>query len=362
MKITLGKKPTKNGFSLYLDISHRGQRKKEYLGLILKNGKEFKEYNKETKALANKLLSQRTFNISYNEHGFVSESQKKKKFIEYFEETAMGKKSANYHTTLGHLKKYFKENVYLSSITTKTVKEFTQYLANKGVSNNSINQYLTLIKVILNQAKQDKLILEVPAIARLKKTEVKKEYLIESEIKLLMESDKTSDTEMVRELKRAFLFCCFTGLRFSDAKKIKYSDIVENEIQIRQQKTSGLLTIPLNEIAASLISDRKTVNIDNTIFNLPSAQYTQDILKKWISETGIKKHITYHSSRHTFATLSLSLGIDLYTVSKFLGHSNIAMTQVYAKISDAHKKEQMNKFNQFKLKKNGLTVIQNEGI
>lgn len=76
---------------------------------------------------------------------------------------------------------------------------------------------------------------------------------------------------------------------------------------------------------------------DNVFARLPKEQYLNDLIKAWAKETELSKHVTFHTSRHTFATLLLTLGADLYTVSKLLGHANMKTTQIYGKIVDQKK-------------------------
>ena len=152
-------------------------------------------------------------------------------------------------------------------------------------------------------------------------------------------------------VKKAFLFSCFTGLRYSDMKTLKWSEIHKAAdgktlyIEHQQVKTKNKVTIPLSNEALKWMP-LKSKDDDRVFHQLRITSTTVEVvLGEWMQEAGIKKHITYHCSRHTAATLLLTLGADLYTVSKILGHRSIRMTEVYAKIVDKKKIETMNLVN-----------------
>lgn len=149
------------------------------------------------------------------------------------------------------------------------------------------------------------------------------------------------------ELKKAFLFSALTGLRWSDIEKLKWSEIQHSNdygyyIRFRQKKTKGAETQPISEQAVSLLGERKEP--DDKIFDaLHYSAWSNLKLQQWIYKAGIHKDITFHCARHTYATLQLTLGTDIYTVSKMLGHKELRTTQIYAKIIDEKKHEAANK-------------------
>lgn len=152
-------------------------------------------------------------------------------------------------------------------------------------------------------------------------------------------------------VKKAFLFSCFTGLRYSDMMALKWNEIHKAAdgktlyIEHEQVKTKNTVTIPLSNEALKWMP-RKSKDSERVFHQLRITSTTVEVvLGEWMQEAGIQKHITYHCSRHTAATLLLTLGADLYTVSKILGHQSIRMTEVYAKIVDKKKIETMNLVN-----------------
>ena len=173
-----------------------------------------------------------------------------------------------------------------------------------------------------------------------------REFLTIEEVKQLMATPCRYDI-----VKRAFLFSCFTGLRYSDIKSLLWSEIRKAAdgrtlfLEHPQVKTRKIVTVPLSEEALKWMPKQQK-DKEHVFHQLQITSTTVEvILGEWMKEAGIEKHITYHCSRHTAATMLLTLGADLYTVSKILGHSSIKMTEVYAKIVDKKKLETVNLVN-----------------
>lgn len=152
----------------------------------------------------------------------------------------------------------------------------------------------------------------------------------------------------VPELKQAALFSAFTGLRHSDVVALTWGIIQKDNagwvIRFTQQKTKGVEDLPISDEAVDLLGERGTDDaiIFEGITKYSDPWYNQR-LKKWVEDAGITKRISFHCFRHTFATLLLSQGADLYTVSKMLGHRDIKTTQIYGKIADKLKRDAANK-------------------
>jgi integrase len=148
-------------------------------------------------------------------------------------------------------------------------------------------------------------------------------------------------------LKNAFLFSALTGLRFSDIQKLTWNEVqhsTENGYYIRfqQKKTKGQETLPISEEANSLLGNRG--NSGNKVFQgLTYSDFNNQKLREWMIRSGIEKDITFHCARHTYATLQLSLGTDVFTVSRLLGHKSMKTTEIYLKIIDEKKKQAANR-------------------
>lgn len=151
------------------------------------------------------------------------------------------------------------------------------------------------------------------------------------------------------QIKRAFLFSCFSGLRISDIKTLKWGDLKANSdgmaIEKLQVKTKQQITIPLSANALEWLPDRGAGKDGGLVFVLPSYFTINRGVKKWAMDAGIKKDVTFHIARHTFATTLLSLGADIYTTSKLLGHKNLRTTQIYAEVVNKKKVEAVNLFD-----------------
>lgn len=148
-------------------------------------------------------------------------------------------------------------------------------------------------------------------------------------------------------LKQAALFSALTGLRFSDIEKMVWSELefIEGQghfIHFTQQKSEGVETMPISEQAFGLLGERRQPT-DKVFKGLVYSAWTNSHLLKWLTKAEITKNVTFHSFRHTFATLQLSKGTDIYTVSKMLGHRDLKTTQIYAKIIDQTKRAAANK-------------------
>jgi integrase len=339
MSVKLRKKKTKRGESLYLDIYHNGQREYEFLKIHLTKDRES---NKEKMKIAESIRAKKELEILSGAHGLTPKFKRKANFVEYFEKITLEKKSpSNYANTLNYLKKFTGGTIKFLHINEKWLDDFKAYLLKK-VSNTSANTYYTALKTVLKKAVKEKIIHENPAqyTDSIKTNEVERVYLTHEEL------NKLSCTECLNsEVKRAFLFACYTGLRFSDLKKLTWGKIQpengRHKLQYRQKKTGGFEYFPLSETANKLLKDDSNIiNLPNKqVFKLPVLRYYNYVLKQWAKNAGIGKYLSSHVARHTFATLALTNGVDLYTVSKLLGHRDIAATQIYAKIIDKKKEE-----------------------
>ena len=174
--------------------------------------------------------------------------------------------------------------------------------------------------------------------------EIEREFLTLDELKKLQKAV----TNFNPVIRNAFLFACFTGLRFSDIKSLKWSEIHEDQIVIRPEKTTNtsgkIMYLPLSEQAKQILNNqnRESIN-DNIFFDLPTNRYVNTKLKEWAKLAGINKNLHFHISRHTFGTLGITFGIDLYAMQKLLGHSTSTMTQHYAKIVNEKMKSEVSK-------------------
>ena len=275
-------------------------------------------------------------------------------FLEYFRE--MEKKrhaqfSEAISTTWNRVYENFKifingDTIPFSKIDLKLIEEFRLYLlsAKRGgfktgtISPNTASTYFSVLKAVLKQAFIDGyLTIDLSAKAKsIQGRESRREYLTVEELNTL------ARTPFDPIVKRAALFSALTGLRHSDIQKLTWAEIEEfnggYRLNFTQQKTKGVEYMPISKQAYQLCGERKDDEL--LVFaGLPDPSWISKPLERWIKQAGITKHITFHCFRHTFATLQLASGTDIYTVSKLLGHTNVKTTQVYAKVVDEKKEK-----------------------
>ncbi|MBN2778865.1 MAG: site-specific integrase [Bacteroidales bacterium] len=138
--------------------------------------------------------------------------------------------------------------------------------------------------------------------------------------------------ERIKHCARAFLFQCYTGLRYSDLKQLKFDQIQSNSIRLKTQKTEEIIYIPISSRAQSILNVMDRTK--SYVFKIPTNQKYNDALKEVGIEAKIAKALTSHVARHTFATISIDLGIPIEIISKLLGHKKIKTTQIYAQIKN----------------------------
>jgi len=354
MGIQIREKKRANGrISLYLDIYHAGKRSYDFLDIYLTKDRQA---NKESMALAENIKAKRIIELQNLEHGFIPAFKKKINFIEYFEKktnernekkTADGRYIAfdcTYNSTLKHLKDFTGASIHFSAITEEWLEEFKKYLLTK-MKQITAHTYFAKVKAVLHEAQKEKIIITNPAdnVSNFPKPESERTFLT------LEELNKLSNTPCSKpDVKRAFLFCCCTGLRLSDMANLKWKQLEGDKITFTQRKTGVVQYHPLNSTAKKFIWQGRDSNIlstpDSYIFSdLGGKSHVCIYLKEWFKSAGIQKKYTFHSSRHTFATSLLTSGTDIYTVSKLLGHTNVATTAIYAKVIDQKKEDAVNR-------------------
>ena len=195
----------------------------------------------------------------------------------------------------------------------------------------------TIFKSSLSRAVKENIIPSNPARhLTIKKVDVDREFLTIEEMQKL--KDTPCDDEAV---KSAFFFSCFTGLRISDIEALTFDNIENGYLKFKQKKTNGIDRMKLHPEAMKIVDELRAFSNSNDarIFNLKSNPVVNKHLRHWVRDSGISKKITFHCARHTFATLCMTYDVDLYTVSKLLGHRDIKSTQIYAKLIDKKKDE-----------------------
>lgn len=363
--IRVRQKPLQNdNISLYLDIYRDGKRSYEFLKLYLipERTKEDKEKNRQTMQLANSIKSKRIVEMQNGEYGFKSEFATNTLFYPYYRamcQKRLGAESrgnwGNWFSCLHHLLIYDKnEKLTFADITQEWVQGFHDYLDDEAVAwshdyrkrikdkplaRNSKLSYFNKLRACLNQAFEDRIIPTNPAryVENFKAEEGTRMYLTIDEVRKLAQTV----CEYPR-IKAAFLFSCLTGLRRSDILKLIWGDVHQQgeftRIIFRQKKTHGQEYLDITPQAAELMGERGKSN-EQVFQDIHSPTCTNKTIQEWVLRAGIDKKITFHCGRHSFATMMLDLGTDIYTVSKLLGHRELSTTQIYAKVMDKNKQK-----------------------
>jgi site-specific recombinase XerD len=227
------------------------------------------------------------------------------------------------------------------------IEEYTAFIANyqskmvEKLAANSQKNMIRCLQAVLNEAYKDEIITFNPnhAIELPKGEQKQKEFLTLHELQTLYATDCKSDT-----VKRISLFSALTGLRHSDCVGLRWENITGGKtpsIKFAQKKTKTLVYMPISAEAFELCGQRKKED-DQVFEGAVSSQVCNTVIADWVKKAGITKDITFHCFRHTFATLQLTHGTDIYTVSKMLGHADVKTTQIYAQIVDEKKQKAAN--------------------
>ncbi|GEN71185.1 site-specific integrase [Chryseobacterium lathyri] len=265
---------------------------------------------------------------------------------------------SKYKTLLKHLRnfaivKYGYSDVPFSDLNCDFVQNFDYYLRDdRSLTHNSIWLYMIGFTSVCRLARSRKHLAFNP-FSEYKNTKKDKDrgYLLRNELEQLVifDCDKRKD-ELVKDL---FVFSCFTGLSYSDIKGLKNSNIQDffdgnRWIIVRRKKTSTSSNVMLLDIPKMIIRKYEGLSKEGRIFPVPCntvCNYSLQRTSKLIPCLENKK-VTFHLARHTFATLFLSEGVPLESLSKMMGHKNIATTQIYAKILNEKVGKDMQKVSQ----------------
>jgi site-specific recombinase XerD len=241
-----------------------------------------------------------------------------------------------YEITLKKMQR-FRKQLNFADLNVDFINEYKSYCKKLGNCQNSINANLKNIKTFARLAYKAGLApFDLFGDVRISNIEPIRNFLTESELnKIYLYYKLNRFHENEKDILRPFLFSCFTGLRFSDVKALKFANIQDDFIRVKMIKTERLdkeVKIPFCDTAREMINfQRKT----KTVFSMYSEQYMNRQLKELCHASGIQKDITFHCARHTFATIYLRNSQNDYKgLQKLLGHANIAETMKYAHVSD----------------------------
>lgn len=365
--VRLREKALANGVhSLYLDIYVNGKRSYEFLKLYLipENNPQAKVQNDNTMRAANTIKLNRILEITNNKAGLKNTSIRAKMLLKDWMENfrkAQEQKGVKdqklIHNTIHALTAY-NINVAMKDVNRDYIVGLTNFLRNvyrsprgKKLKDYSVINYLGCLRNALNMAVREDVIADNPIMKlstqdKVKAPENQREFLTIEEVQKLEATDSSYP-----HIKQAFLFACYTGLRCSDVRSITWGKIIKDGEKFRLHtvmfKTKRPFYIPLSKKAMQWMPERGDKTDNDLIFErIPVQVNTKLYLQPWLDKAGITKPITFHCSRHTFGTMMLTLGADIYTTSKLLGHTKVEVTQIYAKIINKKKDDAVSLIDQ----------------
>ncbi len=367
MKITLKQKSLKDGrISLYIEyykgstVDANNKRKHlrdfEFLQMyLLPNPKtaQEKRVNKETLELAESILTIKKTEYVQGKYDMKNTIKSKRTFLKFFEELTDEKMKedtsnnyGNWFSTLQHLKKIVPPNLTFDEIDENFIKKVKKYFETEALtkseiplSQNSKYSYFNKFKASIRSAFEDGYlsINYATKVKSFEQAESQREYLTFDELQSLAKAECKYPI-----LKRAFLFSCLSGLRWSDINTLIWSEVRDegdySKVNFRQEKTDSVEYLYISTQARELLGERQD-QLDRVFKGLKYGMTYNTEIIRWCNRAGVAKHITFHSARHTNAVLLLENGADIYTVSKRLGHRELRTTQIYAKMIDLKNKE-----------------------
>ena len=345
--------------------------KREYLSLYLWQAPRTpieRQNNKETLALAKKIRFERGQQLLESSEGYRLRKDRDINFLDYFKayidkytkkDVRMVQMAySRFIDFLNDTPEYTKytRKIKPEQIDRDMVEAFTEYLQSRGVGEGPKSIYARFKKVI-NYAIEHDILFKNPCtgiVIKVDDQQLKKEVLSIDEIKALIATHYENESPNIR---RAFIFCLYCGLRFCDVKDLTFSNVdFSNKIlKFEQNKTKGHsansgVVIPLNDNLLQLIGEPTNKDDRNElIFSLPSYEACLKALGRWVKRAGINKHISWHCARHSFAVNILNNGANIKTVASLLGHSGLKHTEKYTRAVDSLKQDAINSLPDFNL-------------
>lgn len=348
------KKLANDNLSLYLDIYRDGVRSYEFLKLYVNANPRTpadRLSNKETLELAETIRTQRESELNHSAFGIVAPTKQKVLYQDYVNSyiKSYSKKDLRMIQAVNERFKDFLTAkmpgiklgaLLITKIDKSMVVRFVDYLKEKS-SGEGGHSYFKRFKKILKSAVEKGIIASSPAVGVAYKTTegLRKNILSNEEIKMLAQTPCQNSN-----IKRAFILCCCTGLRFCDVVGLTYSsiDFASGRLKVDQAKTGKPVMVDLNSTARKMIGEPGEP--DALVYELPTSNGCNSTLDAWVKRAGISKHITWHCARHSFAVnlLTSSEKPDIKTVSSTLGHTSLKHTEKYTRVVDELKKKAVN--------------------
>lgn len=317
-----------------------------------------RQQNKEILELAKKIRFEREQELKESQHGFRLKKTTDINFLDwmwsYYENYTKGDKrhiKRAYTVFIDFLKETHEYSKYAKRIkpeqlTKEMITAFTEYLQSRFKGEGAHTLFARFKKIIKHAVEQD-VMRKNPCtgvIIKIDNGQIKKDILSLDEVQQLIATHYTGENT---DIRRAFIFCLYCGLRFCDVKDLTFAnvDFSNRLLKFEQNKTKGHsaasgVVIPLNDGLLKLIGEPTAP--DALIFPLPSHTMCLKALRHWTKRAGIEKHITWHCGRHSFAVNILNNGANIKTVASLLGHSGLKHTEKYTRAVDSLKQAAIN--------------------
>lgn len=346
-------------------------RKREFLKLYLWQAPRTpleRQQNKETLELAKKIRFERGQELLESVEGYRLKKKRDINFLDYFQsyidkytkkdirmlDVAL-KRFVDFLNDTPEYNKYAKK-IKPEQITKDMVEAFTEYLQGRSIGEGAKSIYARFKKVVKYAIEHD-VMLKNPCTGitiKVDDQQLRKEVLSPEEIQQLIATHYEHENTNIR---RAFIFCLYCGLRYCDVKDLTFAnvDFSNKLLKFEQSKTKGHsansgVVIPLNDGILKLIGEPSSPDKrDEVIFPLPSYEMCLKALRRWVKRAGINKHISWHCARHSFAVNILNNGANIKTVASLLGHSGLKHTEKYTRAIDSLKQEAINSLPELKL-------------
>ena len=332
--------------SVMLEYNHGNIRERKSLGLYLLDGNTaaIRARNAETMRLVEAVKSRTIQDILEGKTGIRIGKSSGRRLSQVYDELlstkTLSRSTRRLYIFSCQILKDSNLDVPIEDITESILQKlFNAFKNKKGLHNNSAAQYSNKLIAVLNYAVRKKYIAkpDLTDISIPRNIPAQRTFLTADELKAFATASGYNGKGF--DTKEAFIFSCLTGLRISDIRTLRRSDIQGNQFRKNMIKIKNkVIDITISHIAAEWMSRAK--GTPELVFQLPTSQYqTNKVVRIVAEKAGITKHISFHTARHTFATLLLNKGADIYTVSKLLGHSNLKTTEIYAKLLDESKRK-----------------------
>ena len=342
---------SKNG-----NIYKKTNRETERLGLYLWQAPRTpieRQQNNDTLQLAKQIRYERGQQLLESNEGYRLNKNKDINFLDYYQsyiDSYTKKDKRNIELSFKRFKDFLRDtpeyNKYIKRITPQQIDRdmilaFVEYLQSRSVGEGAHTLYARFKKVVA-YAFDHGVFLKNPCnkiTIKIDRSELKKDVLTEDEMIQLITTHYPRENKNIR---RAFIFCLYTGIRWCDVKELTFAnvDYTRKLLNFNQNKTGKQNPIPLDEGRLTLIGEpTEPGNRNELIFPLPSYEMCLKALKRWVKRAGINKHISWHCARHSFAMIQLENGTDIRTISGLLGHSGLQCTVQYTKALDRQKQK-----------------------